>query len=312
VYVSLCGSDATGDGTILNPFLTIGFAMSQIVDAAAAKRYQIRIGPGTYAEAVVLKANVFLQGSAPVLTRISSLDVSDPSWTSAMDNRSGLQNIQVLGTTTLDFVAVQSQQGKVYIFESRLSGDVNFTACNSINELLLYNCELQGNLTHVGGDVLWYSSSIFGNVTVHDQDGNVVNPVVGQQVDTRFFGSGGGSLLPLNGSAGPSFTVQSVTTPSPPLSHTIQVQLTGFAVAGALTVVGAGVDVLGLTTVTASVTGVPSVALLSVSNSAVLNLLNYANGVGYVPSNLANWSGVQPVDVQNALDRVAAQLGPIV
>ena len=36
-----------------------------------------------------------------------------------------------------------------------------------------------------------------------------------------------------------------------------------------------------------------------------------AGNMSYQPSNLANWSGVAPTSVANALDRIAAKIGPI-
>jgi hypothetical protein len=304
IFVNKAGNDTTGNGSDEQPFLTIGHALSVILDATSTKRYLISVGPGTYAENVSLKANVFIEGSAPIITRISSLDINDPSWTVNDDNRSGLKTIQVLGTTTLDYVTVQSSQGKVYIFESRLSGDVDVTACNSINEIVLFNCELQSDLNHQGGDVLWYSSTIFGNIAIHDQS-STVNPIPGQQIDTRFFGSGGGSLLPLDASGFlPDFGVTN-DVPSP-LPHRILVDLAGFAVSGTLTITGDGV--LGDTVVTATANGVPSVANTSVTANGELILSTFANGIGYVPSTPANWVSPAPTTVQEALDRLAADV----
>lgn len=309
LWVDKGGNDATGNGSDEKPFLTISHAMSVITDASSAKRYTILVGPGTYAEDVILKANVFITGFAPILTRVNSISIDDPSWTVDDDNRSGLQSIQVLGNTTIDFVQVQSHQGKVYIFQCRLSGDLLFTACNSINEVLLYNCELQSSLVHQGGDVLWFSSTIFGDITIFDQISDV-NPIPGQLIDTRFFGSGGGNLLPLDSSGFlPAFTVSNTVVSPSPIVHNIQVDLAGFAVSGTLTIIGGGL--VGDTIVTATADGVPSTANVSVTGTGVLNLSTFANGIGYTPTTSADWANPQPQTVQEALDRIAAFIGPI-
>jgi hypothetical protein len=39
--------------------------------------------------------------------------------------------------------------------------------------------------------------------------------------------------------------------------------------------------------------------------------IDNAPGVTYTPSNLADWSGIAPLNVQNALDRIAAKITPI-
>jgi hypothetical protein len=159
-------------------------------------------------------------------------------------------------------------------------------------------------LTHTGGDLLWYSSTIFGNVAIHDQT-SAVNPIPNQQVDTRFFGSGGGSVLPLDGSNTlPDFSVSNDI--SSPNQHTIQVDLSGFAVSGTLTITGDGV--LGDTNVTATADGVPSAANTSVSNAGQLFLSTFANGIGYAPQTPTNWVAPAPADVQDALDRMSALL----
>jgi hypothetical protein len=59
----------------------------------------------------------------------------------------------------------------------------------------------------------------------------------------------------------------------------------------------------------ASQTSTPSIpAFLGVFTTARID--NAAN-IDYVPANLVNWSGVAPTSVANALDRIAAKIGPI-
>jgi hypothetical protein len=36
-----------------------------------------------------------------------------------------------------------------------------------------------------------------------------------------------------------------------------------------------------------------------------------SQGVNYAATTVANWSGTNPTDLRNALDRIAAKIGPI-
>ena len=101
-----------------------------------------------------LKANVFIGCTAPVATRIKSINIITPSWTAdaSVDNRSGMRAPQVLGLTILNFVKNQGTAGKIYVFQCRLSDNVEYSAVNSISELLLFNSDLQRDLIQAGGD----------------------------------------------------------------------------------------------------------------------------------------------------------------
>jgi hypothetical protein len=44
---------------------------------------------------------------------------------------------------------------------------------------------------------------------------------------------------------------------------------------------------------------------------AILRMISEASQDTYTPSAVANWSSVAPTSVANALDRIAAHLGPI-
>src|SRR5258707_612282 len=47
-FVAKNGNDATGDGSIAKPFLTIQTAISSVSDAAAAKPYSVLVAPGIH------------------------------------------------------------------------------------------------------------------------------------------------------------------------------------------------------------------------------------------------------------------------
>ena len=302
VYVNLSGNDTTGTGSQCAPFLTIGAAMASITDASPTKRYGIEIGVGTYDPAIVLKANVFLIGQGPIITRIGSVTLDDPTWSVDQDSRSGIQHLQLLDTLTADYVTTQSHQGKLYLNNCRLD-DMNFTACNSINQIIMYQCEFLADIVQQGGDIYWYACTTFGNLTIHDQDG-AVNPIPGQQIDTRFFGSGGG-FMAIGGGVG-DFTILNDITSI--YTHVILVNLYGMSTNG-VSLVATGAGSPGDTVVQATVSSVPPSPAFT--NGAQLELLDAATGLGYLPTTLTDWNGTAPVTVQSALDRIAAQLGPI-
>ncbi|MDR3599900.1 MAG: hypothetical protein P4L49_05360, partial [Desulfosporosinus sp.] len=124
VYINKGGNDASGDGTINNPFATIPKAMRSIVDATPTKRYSIMVGPGAYSEGFSLKANVIVIGVDPILVRIgserSSVDINDPTWSVRGDNRSGFKKVSLVASTLMfDFTAQSSVEGKLYFDDVR-------------------------------------------------------------------------------------------------------------------------------------------------------------------------------------------------
>lgn len=65
IYVSKTGNDHSGNGSEFNPYATITFAMSMILDASASKHYKLKIGPGSYVnETFNLKPFVWIEGTA--------------------------------------------------------------------------------------------------------------------------------------------------------------------------------------------------------------------------------------------------------
>lgn len=60
VYVNKGGSDGTGTGTILNPFLTVQAAVTSISDAATGKRYMVDVGPGAYTGSALTSVSPYI------------------------------------------------------------------------------------------------------------------------------------------------------------------------------------------------------------------------------------------------------------
>jgi len=114
VWVRKDGNDATGDGSVLTPYLTVAKALSVITDAAGTKYYIVAVGPGRFDEAAIaLKPNVWIVGSggsaggATRLTAAGNFITAHPDFALA-NGRAGLANLYLSGSTglNLDLVAL--------------------------------------------------------------------------------------------------------------------------------------------------------------------------------------------------------------
>lgn len=154
LFVDKSGNDTTGTGSIGQPYLTIGKAIAVITDASPTKRYGIFVGPGDYAENLVLKANIFIKGSGPLDTRITgtTLNINDATWNvTSADNRSGFQDISVNPTCTFDFsVQANNTDGKLYFWNIRTSGAWTCTANTNVTQVIVQDSQFFGALTCIG------------------------------------------------------------------------------------------------------------------------------------------------------------------
>jgi hypothetical protein len=303
VYVNKAGNDATADGSECDPFLTVTAAMASIVDATPAKRYAISIGPGGYTEPLVhLKANVQLVGTSTLLTRLSiPFDINDPSWFEAApftnDNRSGFVDLALLsGPLNFNFVTVNSFSGKLFFVSVNLTPSPTFTAFStSVNQVNIRDSLLSAGYTQNGINMVMFASFVSsGNIVINSQ----------ATTDAQVNLVGGG----INGNV--IINVQSGHIPIDPLN------LTSFAITedifsppnttGRLIVNGVN-NVI--TTVRATADSIPIRSRVTLTGTATtLIRVDDAFGLAYTPGNPANWVDPDPTTVQEALDRIAAQV----
>lgn len=314
IYVNKAGDDATADGSECLPFLTVTAAMASITDAVSpfpdpnnlTKRYAISIGPGQYVEPLIhLKANVQLVGTSPLLTRLQiPFDLNDPSWFDvnfSKDPRSGFQDLALLsGPLDLSFVQAQSVSGKLFFVSVNITPTPVFTALStSVNQVNIRDSQLSNGYTQNGINMTMFASFVTsGTITINSQ----------LITDTQVNLVGGG----INGNV--VINVQSGHIPIDPLN------LTSFAItenppfnpfpsAGALIING----VNNVTTrVRATVDSIPirqRVTIVGTGSSLIR--VDDAFGLGYTPANPADWSGIPPTTVQEALDRIASDISPI-
>jgi hypothetical protein len=153
VYVSLQGSDSTGDGSANNPWATITHAQNNI-SPTTTTRYTIWVDAGFYSENISLKANVFIAGAAPVETRLTgNIDINNSSWNVNADNRSGFANIELRGNITFDFTAqTNNLQGKLYLFEVRISNAPLITGLSQFesNQVVFDSCYFFSGVSNTG------------------------------------------------------------------------------------------------------------------------------------------------------------------
>jgi hypothetical protein len=170
VYVNKGGSDTTGNGTILKPYLTITKALLSITDNSATKRYGVFVGPGLYAEVWqtkpwvgVIGAAAAANGATPdgaMLTEISAPANTigfDPSWSGAG-----------FGVTFLQYLGFENQQTFNQATVPGIEPQINADSCSFNGGIVLLgpgtvgfdnatfvNCISYGGFTVTGWQYLW-------------------------------------------------------------------------------------------------------------------------------------------------------------
>jgi hypothetical protein len=311
--VNKAGDDATADGSSCFPFLTVTAAMASITDTTSpfpdpnnlTKRYEISIGPGQYIEPLIhLKANVQLVGASSLLTRLQiPFDINDPSWFDlnfSQDPRSGFVDLALLqGPLNFNFQTASSVSGKLFFVDVNISPSPTFTALStSVNQVFIRDSLLSNGYTQNGINMVMFGSFVSnGNIVINSQS----------TTDTQVNLVGGG----INGNI--IINVQSGHIPIDPLN------LTSFAItenifnpfpnSGSLIV--NGVNNVS-TRVRATIDSIPiRTRVTLVGTGTALIRVDDAFGLAYIPSNLADWVAPPPTTVQEALDRIAAQIGPV-
>jgi hypothetical protein len=278
-YVAMSGSDVTGNGTISAPYATVTQAMSSITDAAPTKRYMIYVFPGNYVvNGLTIKSNVFIYGLDYFTTRITNNTnwVIDADFGVNQDNRSGVVGINIRNPLIIDFNSVTSNQGKFYVYESQITFGATFTAFSNINQFVIGNCEVFGDIVQNGINSEIESSYIHANV--------VVNSAVGIAT----------TQLIMTGSA-----VDGNATVTATGADVASLRLQVSPIAGVTTANGANAT---LAFTNDSVTGTPVI-----TGGAVMTFLSSAQNEGYTPAVPGNWAPA-PTQVAAALDQLAARI----
>lgn len=147
VYVDKSGNDTTGNGSILNPYLTINKALASITTATTTDRYQINVGPGTFAETTVaLKPFVWITGTGFTNTRITTTGGNvtlDSAFTSTA-GRTGMKSVVLSGTNgiNLDAASLGGSGQVIAVMEDvQIGGSMTFAGrSGNIDQISFYNC----------------------------------------------------------------------------------------------------------------------------------------------------------------------------
>lgn len=281
VYVDQNGNDSPGSGGFGNPYKTISYAMSQITTASPSSRWAIVCGIGTFTNNITIKANVFIVG-VPELTRISgTIDINSTTWTTDSDHRSGLINVVILNSLTLDFLSVTSNQGKFYCNGVKFNLSPSITGYSLINQIILDKCYMFAGFT-ISGGVLFISSTTLTNGGTYTITGS----------------TGVTTIVAL--CSGCSDGNMSITQSG--LQQSVTVENYGISVIGTLTVDGSNASYSSVAI------GIPVRTNISILNSATLARYNDTYALGYTPNPSSNWAAPAPTYLQTALDRMATLL----
>lgn len=153
-YVDLAGSDTSGNGSLVKPFLTIAAAVASITDASSVKPYVIQGGVGSFASAPLGPWMYFI-GSGRQATTLTAgaANILNAGFSAAGEQQSGIFECAIGYALVCDFAAVASPgAGVFYLYESLFLGfATTWTAGNSSNRLFMQNNEqiaLTGAITH--------------------------------------------------------------------------------------------------------------------------------------------------------------------
>lgn len=263
-YVDKGGNDAN-NGSVTAPFLTIAHAIAAVNalgDASTTKRYDIMVGPGDWADVIVLPSWVWIIGNGDVLaTRLNGAVSLDPAlWAPNIDQRGGFSDLILRGAITIDFNAAASNQGKVYFNNVTINNTPSLVGyfgpgASGINQVFFQHCFMFAGFTQTGiTTVLDNTAFINGGTITLTSIGN------GSNVPTQVVALGGGMDTTV-----PATAIHAVwTVGAPPSGNSINIDLFGFGMAGAIILDGAQVNYK------ATAEGLPLPASLSLLNSAPL------------------------------------------
>jgi hypothetical protein len=296
VMVNKGGSDVTGNGTDEAPYLTIAkaHAVAKTLPLSLSQFALVLIGPGTYNENVLVPAFTFDSGTDPggltvtVGTGVGNSIALDPNWTTVPPGPGtigGAQAMATAGDVNIDYTGTPLFSNFQFGGPVFFGGSVTFTgdATNGGGGFISPDCV-------IGAPVLLHGITSFNATGALFAVGATVT-LKSSATNPLFFEAVGGAFqdaVIVDATAGKNVTAIFETEVTGPLTlHD-----------------GGG----GVTSYSATAGGIPPVVTL-VGGAALPVNLTAANGLGYVPGVPGNWVGPAPTTVQQALDRIAANVG---
>ena len=302
IVVSKGGNDSTGDGTPINPFLTVPKANAVIVanaDNTESAPYAVLVQPGTYNEDFNLLPWVWYCGQGvmggptgdPALFHTASVGGTvwlngmidfDASWGNANFQRGGIAGLYI----GLDNVmhAPAGSDGMVFdVFNCGVHSFQIFfrdlhSCFNMMNGFINDPSVQNGYSTFFNVSVpisLTVTGDNFSGLTQMDLIGCRIKNLVAQQT--------GGGTVQVNAYAC-AVENSAINSNTPGFGANVTFDVVSFPRTGAPILTGA---------------------------DASFDFFSNARALNYTAGNSANWSGSSPHQVQDALDRIAAKITPI-
>jgi hypothetical protein len=166
VIVAKNGNDATADGSVALPFLTVQagmeYAWATYVQplgpqpAPPFTRPQVYVCAGTYDDGpLVLPPQVFVCGAGGNASRLKGDWSIDARWSNAGgpdDYRSGWNDVGLFGSVVIDWDLYQSSEGKLWVQGTRFAGGGTLllqqkTSNPTSNQAYFQGCEFDNDVT---------------------------------------------------------------------------------------------------------------------------------------------------------------------
>jgi len=311
LYVSVNGSDTTGNGSILNPYATIAKALSTVVSPSSSNRWAINVGPGSFSTPFQIKPWCAIVGVAVGANGAGS-NGSSLTEISALANTCGFDasfsgaGLAVGWYAHLGFVNAQTWDQAVQA--PGCQPQLNFMCC-AFASGATYN----GTGTVGFDNVLWEMCLSYGGVTVNGW----------QFFFTRHSEFLGGTCTihsgPVGATESTKWLAQATAIGSDEFPTNVLVQWASPSPAGAMAIcqldssnLEGNLTLDGLhTSFVSNIEGIPDLRdkTITLLNSAPIAVLDTpATSMAYAPAVLANWNNSAPTSVSNALDRIAAKI----
>lgn len=143
-FVAKNGSDATGDGSLESPFLTIQAAITSITDATSIKPYQVFVAPGIYATAFVIQPWIFIVGfnRTTVFIQNASANWIGAGFAVAGAQQGGISECTLQTNGLVVDISAMSVSSKFFFYEAVLDAvGVSVTGIASTQQFLAQNIQ---------------------------------------------------------------------------------------------------------------------------------------------------------------------------
>jgi hypothetical protein len=181
LFVATTGSDATGDGSMGNPYGTINFASSRALDGDT-----IRVMPGTYNECVDVSG--FAVGAPRSVFLVAD------AWITSQDNTATV--LDGTGVCVFPFATVNVGGFDSSVVGFTIVGGAEAGGVFGIGSVAITNNIVTGNNSTFGGGIYVYSAACYyGDITATVADNTVTGNTANHSQIDGVGGDGGGMYI---------------------------------------------------------------------------------------------------------------------